>query len=87
MLVMAGSIVAAAAVGDSQIKAQANDIEALTEDVEENANDIEVIQQTLIQRQGEVALQVQRIESEQKAQGKDLDQILNLLQQIQRAGN
>lgn len=44
------------------------------------------IQRQLIEQQGQVELRTQRIEIEQQQQGKDLDQILLLLKQLQGAG-
>jgi len=77
------ALIGAASVAQFQLASQAQEVEALQEDVEENADDIELLQRQLIQRQGEVELRTQRIELEQKQQGKDLDKILMLLQGMQ----
>ena len=79
--VLAAGVIASAATGQMQINTNNTDIDDISESVDENEESIELIQRTLIQRQGEQALQVQRIENEQRSQGDDLDQILLLLQQ------
>jgi len=68
------------------MQAHAEELLDLGESVDENEDAIEQIQRLLIQRQGEVALQVQRIEHEQNSQGDDLAKILLLLQQLQAQG-
>lgn len=87
ILAMAGGILVSAGAAQFQLNAHAGDLTDLSESVDENEDAIEQIQRQLIQRQGEVALQVQRIETQQQEQGKDLDQILLLLQQLQRPIN
>jgi len=82
--VLAAGVIASAATGQMQINTNNTDIDDISESVDENEESIELIQRTLIQRQGEQALQVQRIENEQRSQGDDLDQILLLLQQQSR---
>ncbi|MGB7240681.1 MAG: hypothetical protein WBC93_01165, partial [Sulfitobacter sp.] len=57
----------------------ASEISDLSDSVEANEDDIELIQRRLIQRQGEVELRVQRIQTEQISQGEDLEEILQLL--------
>lgn len=86
VVVLATGVVASAVTAQLQIGANAQEIEDISESVDQNEEDIEAIQRILIQRQGEVEIRTQRIELEQKAQGEDLQQILNLLQQIQRQG-
>ena len=84
---VAVGLVSAATIAQFQITASAQEIEDNAESIDENEESIELIQRTLIQRQGEQALQVQRIETEQKSQGADLDQILLLLKQQTRSIN
>jgi hypothetical protein len=85
VLVVAAGAISSGAVDNFRISANAQEIADLGESVDENEDDIEAIQRLLIQRQGEVELKVQRIENEQRAQGADLDKILLLLQQMERA--
>ena len=73
-------------VNGERMQAHAEELLDLGESVDENEDAIEQIQRLLIQRQGEVALQVQRIEHEQNSQGDDLAKILLLLQQLQAQG-
>lgn len=84
-------VVAAGLIGTGYVTldrqaSMAQDIDDISESVDENEEAIEAIQRQLIERQGQVELRTQRIEIEQQQQGKDLDQILLLLQQLQRNG-
>lgn len=79
--VLAGGIIASAAVMDWRVDNQAEDIEDVKTDVRRNEDNIESIQKLLIQRQGETQLQVQRIENVQRAQGEDITEILKLLKE------
>jgi len=83
LLIIAAGVVASATTAQVQIGNNNDELIDLSEGVDENEEDIELIQRTLIQRQGETRLQVQRIENEQKSQGDDLEKILMLLQQAQ----
>jgi hypothetical protein len=83
--VVAAGAIASGAVDSWRIGAHANEIEALDDKTAENEDDIEEIRRALIVRQGQIELDLQRIESEQRAQGKDLEQILDLLQRLQEA--
>jgi len=86
LALIAAGLVASATTAQVQIANSADELFDLSESIDEAEDSIELIQRTLIQRQGETKLQVQRIENEQRAQGEDLDQILLLLQQQARAG-
>ena len=66
-----------------QFRLMVRELESASESIDENEEGIEAIQRLLIQRQGDVELKLFRVESEQKAQGADLDQILTILQGIQ----
>ena len=85
LALIAAGLVASATTAQVQIANSAEELFDLSESIDEAEDSIELIQRTLIQRQGETKLQVQRIENEQRAQGEDLDQILLLLQQQARA--
>ena len=85
LALIAAGLVASATTAQVQIANSADELFDLSSSVDEAEDSIELIQRTLIQRQGETKLQVQRIENEQRAQGEDLDQILLLLQQQARA--
>ncbi len=85
LVLIAAGLVASATTAQVQIANSAEELFDLSESIDEAEDSIELIQRTLIQRQGETKLQVQRIENEQRAQGEDLDQILLLLQQQARA--
>ena len=76
----------AVGAGQLQLNAQGLELWDLSDSVDENEDAIEQIQRLLIRRQGEVALQVQRIENEQNSQGDDLSKILLILQQLQAQG-
>ena len=80
--VIAAGLVASAVTAQIKIENNSEELWDLSEGVDENEESIELIQRTLIQRQGETRLQVQRIEAEQKNQGKDLNEIILLLKQI-----
>ena len=67
-----------------RIDAQAEEIQDISESVDENEEDIEAIQRLLIQRQGQVELDLQRIETMQNQQGMTLEEIKALLQQLNR---
>ena len=83
VVLVAAGVIASGAVDTFKLQAHAEELVDLGESVDENEDGIEAIQRLLIERQGTVALDIQRIETEQKAQGDDLAQILRLLQQIQ----
>ena len=85
LVLIAAGLVASATTAQVQIANSAEELFDLSESIDDAEDSIELIQRTLIQRQGETKLQVQRIENEQRAQGEDLDQILLLLQQQARA--
>lgn len=83
-------VASSAGVALFKIDAQAGEIEKLEHELEETEDIIEEIQRLLIQRQGEVKLDVQRIENttrslriQQEKQGEDLEEILRLLRQRQ----
>lgn len=91
VLVLAGGIIASGAVDSWRIGANAEDIsdlevdfnkeiDDLEESIDSNELSIEEIQRLLIRRQGEVALELQRIQTEQSSQGARLDQIIRLLE-------
>jgi len=80
--VIAAGLVASAVTAQIKIENNSEELWDLSEGVDENEESIELIHRTLIQRQGETRLQVQRIEAEQKNQGKDLNEIILLLKQI-----
>ena len=85
LVLIAAGLVASATTAQMQIGSHGDEIWDLGEGVDENEEDIELIQRELIARQGETRLQVQRIETEQRSQGQDLEKILLLLQQQARA--
>lgn len=66
-----------------QTGAQAGEIEHLSVEIEENAEDIEQIQRSLIRRQGEVELNLERLRIEQGQQTEKIDDVLLLLRQFQ----
>lgn len=80
ILVVASGLVASGSVSQFQISANAEEIDDLSESVDENEDAIDLIQRQLIQRQGQVEIRTQRIEIEQQQQGETLDEILRLLQ-------
>lgn len=84
LIALGTTLVAGGVTAQLQISANAAEVIDLANGVDENEEAIEEIQRLLIRRQGEVTNQVQRIELEQKAQGKDLETILRLLQDLQR---
>ena len=83
LLVIAGGLVASGSVSQFQIAAHAEELADIGTSVDENEEAIEHIQRLLIQRQGQVELDLQLLETELKGQGEDLDDILLLLQQLQ----
>jgi hypothetical protein len=75
------AIIAAASVGQFQLGAIAAETVENARDIEENEDDIEDIQRSLIKRQGEIGLDLERLRIEQSAQGSKIDQVLELLRQ------
>lgn len=75
----AAAIVAAGAVGQFQLAAQASNLEAVEQDVEDNEEDIEAIQKQLIERQGTIKLDLERLRIQQNQQSEKLDSVLQLL--------
>ena len=82
VIVLAAGLVSSGSVAQLQIGANAEEIEDISESVDENEEAINEIELFLRQRQGEIALDVQRIETEQKQQGRTLDEILLLLREL-----
>ena len=80
ILVMAGTMIAYGAVGQFQLQAAGKEIGELEEAVEENEDDIEGIQRRLIERQGAISLDLERLRIQQKQQSDKLDRVLDLLQ-------
>lgn len=83
--VLVAGVIASAAVSQFQIGAHAEELADNAASIDENEEDIEAIQRLLIERQGQQRLELQRIETEQKAQGRSLDQILRLLEQLNQS--
>ena len=83
-MVLAAGLIGSTAVDSYRLSAHAGEIQDLFDGMDENEEAIEQIPRLLIRRQGEVELQVQRIETEQQQQGEDLEEILRLLQSLQR---
>lgn len=81
-MVMAATLIAAGSVGQFQIGALAGEMDEAELLIEENAEEIEAIQRALIQRQGTIALDLERLKIEQKQQGDKLDDILLLLRRL-----
>ena len=72
--------------GWAGFQAQAENLAEAEEQIDENAEDITVIQQTLIRRQGEIGLDVERLRIQQhqlneqiEEQSEQLDDIIQLL--------
>lgn len=80
--VVAAGVIASGAVDNFRIQAHADELLDLSESIDENELDIEEIQRLLIQRQGAVALDIQRIDAELKNQGNDLDEILRIIRAL-----
>lgn len=78
-IVVGATLVAGGAVGQFQIGALAGELEEHSEDIEENAEDIEVIQRRLIERQGEIELDLERLRDSQEDNSEKLDEVLELL--------
>lgn len=81
VFVLACTVAGSAMVDNFRLTAHAEELKDVVEDIEDNEEAIEEIQRVLIRRQGEVQLKVQRIETEQQAQGDDISEILRLLKQ------
>ena len=84
VILLVAGIVSTASIAQFQIQRNATDVAENGEAVEENEDAIELIQRLLIQRQGEVQLDIQRIQTEQRSQGEDLDEVLQLLKGLAR---
>ena len=81
VIVVAAGVIASAAVAQSQIANNKDGIATLTEEVDENGKAIIELQRRADRREGEVALEVQKIQIEQQQQGEDLDEILQILKE------
>lgn len=84
VLVVGAGLIGTSAVDSWRLNAQAEDLRAVEEAAEETDEEIEAIQRLLIQRQGQIALDLQRIETQQERHGEDLETILILLEEIRR---
>lgn len=84
IIVVASGVIASAAVGQSQIGTNKDGIVKLEERIDENGDMIIELQRRADRREGEVALEVQRIQIEQKAQGEDLKEILDIVKGLNR---
>lgn len=84
IIVVSAGLVGSGAVAQFQIGAHAEDIRELDTAIDEADEEIEAIQRLLIQRQGQIALDLQRIETQQERHGEDLETILILLEEIRR---
>lgn len=82
ILTTAAILIGTAAVDSFRIGALAQDVGENADLIEINEDSIEAIQRLLIQRQGEIEIDLQRIEIEQRAQSDDLDEIIRLLGQL-----
>ena len=82
LAVVAVGAIASASVDTFRLSLHAEELVDLAEGIDEVEEDVEAIQRVLIERQGTQRLNILRIETEQKAQGEDLDEILLLLQRI-----
>jgi len=95
ILVVAAGVVASGAVDNFRITSNAEDISTFNENltqmlreidrdhgqsIDENEETIEEIQKILIERQGDVKLDIQRIENDLRSQRQDIAEILRLLQ-------
>ena len=79
LVIIAAGLIGSAVTAQIRIGDNSSEIVDLNSSIDENEDDIELIQRELIRRQADTRLQVQRIETEQRSQGEDLDEILNLL--------
>jgi Tfp pilus assembly protein PilN len=86
VLLVGAGVVGTSAVDSWRLNVQAEDLSNLEQAAEEADEEIEAIQRLLIQRQGQIALDLQRIETQQERHGEDLETILLLLEDIRREG-
>ncbi len=84
LILAAVSVTAIASVAQFQIAAHAEDLKDHDAEISRNSDDIEAIQRTLIKRQGEIALQVQQIQNDQKRQSDSIKDVLDILKDMQR---
>lgn len=84
VLVVGAGVIATSAVDSWRLNAQAEDLRTIEAAADETDEEIEAIQRLLIQRQGQIALDLQRIETQQERHGEDLETILILLEEIRR---
>lgn len=73
------ALVATGAVAQFQITAMAGEVEKHEELIEENEDSIEAIQRKLIERQGSIQLDLERLRIQQSQQSQKLDDVLRLL--------
>lgn len=84
VLVVGAGLIGTSAVDSWRLNAQAEDLRELEAAADATDDEIEAIQRLLIQRQGQIALDLQRIETQQERHGEDLEEILALLQEMRR---
>lgn len=73
------ALVATGAVAQFQITAMASEIVKNEDQIEENEDSIEAIQRKLIERQGSIQLDLERLRIQQSQQNQKLDDVLRLL--------
>lgn len=83
ILVTAGALIAGGAVAQLQIASNDEQLGKHGEMIEENEEDIEAIQRRLIERQGKIELDLDRLRNEQQDQSEKLDEVLDLLRRSQ----
>lgn len=84
---LAASLIAAGAVGQFQLGALAAEVAENDDEIEENEEAIESIQRRLIERQGEIGLDLERLKIQQGQQGEKLDEVLEILRDVTRGGD
>lgn len=81
IVLTATTLIAAGAVGQFQLGALAGEVNENKEDIEENEDEIEAIQRRLIERQGQIGLDLERLRIQQAQQNQKLDDVLRLLRE------
>lgn len=79
LAVIVATVFSAGVVGQFQLGALAGEVGENEASIEQNEEDIEIIQRKLIERQGEISLDLERLRIQQNQQNRKLDDMLQLL--------
>lgn len=77
------TVALAAGAGQFQLSAVAAETGENSREIRENADDIDDLERALIERRGDIALELERLRLQQQAQEEKTDEIIDILRSIQ----